>query len=97
MTFSYQTETNSSSILARVGTVFRLSSALITAPDRRNGRELAEYSGDFVPGRTQRLLYRSHWDEDAVRDEHVLFAKEHLGSSEGMFIHDETGFPSLAA
>ena len=66
--------------------------ALVTAPDRRNGWELAMHSGDLVPDRVQRLLYRSHWDENAVRDEHILFAKEHLGSPEGVFIHDETGF-----
>ena len=66
--------------------------ALVTAPDRRNGWELAESSGDSLPDPTQRLLYRSHWDADAVRDEHIRFAIEHIGEEDGTFISDETGF-----
>jgi SRSO17 transposase len=65
---------------------------LIAAPDRRNGWELAEAAGDAVPDPTQRLLYRSNWDVDAVRDEHIRYSVEHLGDPNAVFIHDETGF-----
>lgn len=65
---------------------------LISAPDRRNGWELAEAAGDAIPDPTQRLLYRSSWNVDAVRDEHIRFSVEQLGDPNGVFINDETGF-----
>lgn len=66
--------------------------ALISPPNRRNGWELAESSGDAVPDPTQRLMYRSHWDVDGVLDEHIRFAVENIGDPDGTFVADETGF-----
>ncbi|MBF0500169.1 MAG: hypothetical protein HQM09_08550 [Candidatus Riflebacteria bacterium] len=40
--------------------------SLIVSPDRRNGWELAESAGDAIPAPTQRLLYRSHWDDAVI-------------------------------
>ena len=58
---------------------------LLSAQDRRNGWELAETVGDSVPDRTQRLLYRSGWDLNGVLDEHIQFAREHIGTPHGTF------------
>jgi SRSO17 transposase len=65
---------------------------LLCAPDRRNGWELAEAVGDSVPDRTQRLLYRAGWDVDGVRDTHIGFVVESVGTRHGVFEVDETGF-----
>jgi SRSO17 transposase len=65
---------------------------LLGAPDRRNGWELAETVGDAVPDPTQRLLYRSNWDVDGVRDTHIKFVAEEIGTRDGIFKMDETGF-----
>lgn len=65
---------------------------LLIAPDRRNGWELAEVVGDKVPDPTQRLLYRSCWDDIGARDAHMGFVAEHIGTRDGIFKLDETGF-----
>lgn len=45
----------------------------------KNGWTLAEAAGDATPGRMQRLLNRSAWDQDAVRDDLFAYVSEHLG------------------
>jgi SRSO17 transposase len=55
---------------------------------------LAEYLGDATPHGLQRLLDRASWDADAVRDELMRYASEHLlvRDEAGVLIVDETGF-----
>ena len=60
--------------------------------ERRNGWQIAEEIGDKTPDRTQRLLYRSHWDWDGARDELQYFVIETFGDENGIGIVDETGF-----
>ncbi len=61
---------------------------------RKNGWQLAEHVGDATPHAVQRLLDRASWDADAVRDELVGYAWEHLLTERdpGVLIVDETGF-----
>lgn len=58
----------------------------------KNGWTLAEAAGDTTPDRMQRLLNRSLWDPDAVRDDLFAYVREHLGHNDGVLIVDETGF-----
>ncbi|MFJ1543273.1 IS701 family transposase [Micromonospora chalcea] len=58
----------------------------------KNGWTLAEAAGDATPERMQRLLNRSAWDPDAVRDDLFAYVSEHLGHDDGVLIVDETGF-----
>ncbi|MFF0123387.1 IS701 family transposase [Micromonospora arida] len=58
----------------------------------KNGWTLAEAAGDATPDRMQRLLNRSAWDPDAVRDDLFAYVSEHLGHGDGVLIVDETGF-----
>ncbi|XXG09514.1 IS701 family transposase [Micromonospora sp. SH-82] len=58
----------------------------------KNGWTLAEAAGDTTPDRMQRLLNRSAWDPDAVRDDLFAYVSEHLGHDDGVLIVDETGF-----
>ncbi|WP_433394022.1 IS701 family transposase [Micromonospora sp. KLBMP9576] len=58
----------------------------------KNGWTLAEAAGDTTPDRMQRLLNRSAWDPDAVRDDLFVYVTEHLGHDDGVLIVDETGF-----
>ena len=61
---------------------------------RKNGWQLAEHVGDATPHAVRRLLDRASWDADAVRDELVGYAREHLLTERdpGVLIVDETGF-----
>ncbi|WP_327034868.1 IS701 family transposase [Micromonospora ureilytica] len=58
----------------------------------KNGWTLAEAAGDATPDRMQRLLNRSAWDPDAVRDDLFAYVAEHIGHDDGVLIVDETGF-----
>lgn len=58
----------------------------------KNGWTLAEAAGDTTPDRMQRLLDKSAWDPDAVRDDLFAYVSEHLGHDDGVLIVDETGF-----
>ncbi|WP_233512245.1 IS701 family transposase [Micromonospora deserti] len=58
----------------------------------KNGWTLAEAAGDATPDRMQRLLNRSAWAPDAVRDDLFAYVREHLGYDDGVLIVDETGF-----
>lgn len=61
---------------------------------RKNAWQLAEYLGNATPHGLQRLLDRATWNVDAVRDELIHYAGEHLLAPDegGTLIVDETGF-----
>ena len=89
----------------RIGTCFRRRDlrqravayvrGLLGPVKRKNSWQLAEHLGDATPHGIQRLLGRASWDADAVRDEVIRYAREHLlapGDEGGVLIVDETGF-----
>jgi SRSO17 transposase len=65
---------------------------LISSPERRNGWHIAQAVGDPIPDKTQRLLYRSHLDQEGLEKEHRKFCREEFGTRDGIFLVDETGF-----
>jgi SRSO17 transposase len=65
---------------------------LLSGVERNTGRHLAEHLGDPTPDGVQHLLARSDWDADAVRDDLIGYAAEHLGDPSGVLVVDETGF-----
>src|SRR6476661_1581087 len=65
---------------------------LLSGTERKNGWQLAEHLGEATPDGVQHLLARAAWDADAVRDELLQYAAEHLGTPDGVLIVDETGF-----
>ncbi len=65
---------------------------LISPVGRKNGWQLAEAVGDKRPDGTQRLLYKTKWDVDAVRDALRRFVIEGFGAADGVGVVDETGF-----
>jgi SRSO17 transposase len=65
---------------------------LMAEVDRKNGWQIAEAIGDQTPDRTQRLLYRAHWDADAARDALQQFIIGAFGDEDGIGVVDETGF-----
>ncbi len=60
--------------------------------ERKNGWQLAEYGGYDQPRTIQRVLDRSIWDADAVRDDLREQVIEELGDPDGVLVVDETGF-----
>ena len=65
---------------------------LLGPVERKNGWQLAEYSGDATPDGVQRLLATYRWDADGVRDDLREYVVEHLGDPEAVLVVDETGF-----
>jgi SRSO17 transposase len=65
---------------------------LLGDAERKNGWQLAEHLGDPTPDGVQHLLARADWDADAVRDDLIAYAAEHLGHPDGVLVVDETGF-----
>lgn len=65
---------------------------LLSGTERKNGWQLAEHLGEATPDGVQHLLARADWDAEAVRDELLRYAAEHLGTPDGVLIVDETGF-----
>ena len=65
---------------------------LLSSRASKNGWTLAEAAGDASPDRMQRLLNRSAWDPNAVRDDLFAYVSEYLGHDDGVLIVDETGF-----
>ena len=65
---------------------------LVSPVERKNGWQLAEAVGDKRPDATQRLLYKTKWDAEAVRDALQRFVIEGFGDAEGIGVVDETGF-----
>src|SRR5919112_5854181 len=60
--------------------------------ERKNGWQLAEYGGYDQPRTLQRVLDRSVWDADAVRDDLREQVIQELGDPEGVLVVDEAGF-----
>ena len=60
--------------------------------ERKNGWQLAEYGGYAQPRSIQRVLDRSAWDADAVRDDLREQVIAELGDPAGVLVVDETGF-----
>ena len=65
---------------------------LLGTAERKNGWQLAEQAGYAQPRSIQRVLDRSVWDADAVRDDLRAYVVEHLGTPTGVLVVDETGF-----
>jgi len=65
--------------------------ALLSRAERKNAWGLAEAAGKPAPYCFQHLLLRARWDEEAVRDDVLAYARERLGEG-GVLIVDETGF-----
>lgn len=65
---------------------------LLGSVDRKNSWQLAEHLGQEKPFGIQRLLSRARWDADALRDELIRYADDHLGKKDTVLIVDETGF-----
>src|SRR5262249_51651801 len=70
----------------------RYLAGLLSAIERKNGWQLAEYLAEPGPQGVQRLLNAADWDADAVRDDLRAYVIEHLGDDDGVLLVDETGF-----
>jgi SRSO17 transposase len=66
--------------------------ALLGPVERKNGWQLAEHVGHRHPRTIQRVLDRSAWDADAVRDDLREQVIAELGDEDGVLVVDETGF-----
>ena len=86
----------------RLASIFRRSELKATAGAfldgllsnvvRKTGWQLAEQAGLERPYRMQSLLGRSHWNEEALRDDVRAYVIEALGDPDGVLVVDETGF-----
>jgi SRSO17 transposase len=65
---------------------------LLSSAERKNGWQLAEETGYRQPRSMQRVLDRSVWDADAVRDDLRDYVVAELGDPAGVLVVDETGF-----
>src|SRR5688572_13634209 len=65
--------------------------ALLSRAGRKNAWGLAEEAGKAAPYCFQQLLLRAKWNEAAVRDDVLAYARERLGEG-GVLVVDETGF-----
>jgi SRSO17 transposase len=65
---------------------------LLGPVERKNGWQLAQHVGHGHPQTIQRVLDRSAWDADAVRDDLREQMIEQLGNPDGVLVVDETGF-----
>src|SRR5919107_1438999 len=65
---------------------------LLGPVERKNGWQLAEHAGHRHPRTIQRVLDRSAWDADAVRDDLRERVIAELGDEGGVLVVDETGF-----
>ncbi len=65
---------------------------LLGSVERKNGWQLAEHVGHRHPRTSQRVLDRSVWDADAVRDDRREQVIAALGDASGVLVVDESGF-----
>jgi SRSO17 transposase len=65
---------------------------LLGEVERKNGWQLAEHAGYSHPRTMQRVLDRSAWEADEVRDDLRAFVIEHLSEPDGVLVVDEAGF-----
>ncbi|ATB34038.1 IS701 family transposase [Melittangium boletus] len=68
-----------------------LLQGLLARVERKNAWGLSEEVGRATPYAFQHLLNGAHWDEDALRDDVLTYARERLGEG-GVLSMDETGF-----
>jgi SRSO17 transposase len=73
----------------RVGDYLR---GLLSAVDRKNGWQLAEFVGELSPKNIQHFIGRAKWSAEEVRDDLQSYVVEHLGDDHAVLIIDETGF-----
>ena len=64
---------------------------MLSSAERKNGWQLAEETGYHQPRAIQRVLDRSIWDADAVRDDLRDYVVAELGDTAGVRVVDETG------
>jgi SRSO17 transposase len=57
----------------------RYVKALLSSTERKNARGLSEEAGQADPYAFQHLVRRAKWDEDAVRDDVLDYARQQLG------------------
>ena len=62
---------------------------LLGPVERKNGWQLAEHAGHEHPRTIQRVLDRSAWDADAVRDDLREQVIQELGDDDGVLVVDE--------
>ena len=60
--------------------------------ERKNGWQLAEHAGYRHPRTIQRVLDRSAWHADEVRDDLRAFVTTEVADPDGVLVVDETGF-----
>jgi SRSO17 transposase len=65
---------------------------LLSRAERKNGWQLAEETGYSQPRSMQRVLDRSVWDADALRDDLRAYVVAAFGDPAGVLVVDETGF-----
>jgi SRSO17 transposase len=97
-----QAEREIESVTARLRLHFRRGAAhrhageyvrgLLGPVERKNGWQLAEHVGHRHPRSIRRVLDRSAWDADAVRDDLLDQVVAELGDDDGVLVIDETGF-----
>lgn len=63
---------------------------IVSATQRKNGWQLAEYAGEARPDGMQRLLNSAVWDADLVRDDLRTYILEQLGDPHAVLVIDET-------
>jgi SRSO17 transposase len=66
--------------------------ALIGPAERKNGWQMAEYSGDKTPYAIQQFIYRGRYSSDELRDGMKKYVSDKLGEEDGVLVVDETGF-----
>lgn len=66
---------------------------ILSDTERKNGWQLAEHAREARPDGMQRLLARSVWDTDGVRDDLCSYTLEQLGQESAILAIDETSFP----
>ncbi len=66
---------------------------LLAEVERKNGWQLVEQAGYSHPRGIQRVLDRSVWDPEAVRDDLCQYAVAALGHPDGILVVDETRVP----
>jgi SRSO17 transposase len=59
---------------------------------RKNGRQLAEHTGEHAPNGMQRLPATADWDPDGVRDDLRGYVVEQPAEPGAVLVVDETGF-----
>ena len=57
---------------------------LLSAVERKNSRQLAEWMGETTPDGVQHLLERAQWDADAARDILCGYVVEQVGDPDGV-------------